>query len=150
MIRGLFSHGVAALVSVALLTLLPTVGYALLAALSLATEGNMGGPLNLLLVPAASLVGAVAFTAFSGLLTLLGQAARKRRGFGAWVPATLAFVAGALLGTLAALAKGAPAPGKAAIAGALLFGLAFNAYWLPFAAVHALLGRLWRSATPGT
>jgi putative exporter of polyketide antibiotics len=150
MIRGLTSHAVAALVSVVLLTLLPTVAYALLAALSLATEGNMGGPLNLLLMPVASLVGAVAFTAFSGLLTLLAQAGRRRWGFGAWVPAALGFVAGALLGTLAALAKGAAAPGRAAVAGALLFGLAFSAYWLPFAAVHALLGRLWRSPSPGT
>jgi hypothetical protein len=149
-IRGFLSHAVAVPVSVALLTLLPTVAYALLAALSVATEGNMGGPLNLLLVPVASLVGAVAFTAFSALLALLAQAARKRRGLGAWVPAALAFVVGARLGTLAALAKGAPSPGKGAVVGGFLFGLAFNAYWLPFAGVHALLGRLGRSPSPGT
>lgn len=148
MIRGLVSHAAAALASVVLLTLLPTVGYALLAALSLATEGDMGGPLNLVLMPVASLVGALAFTAFSGLLTLLVQAARRKRWFGAWLPAALACVCGGLLGTLAALAKGAPSPGKAAIAGAVLFGLAFNAYWLPFAGAHALLGRLWRSPSP--
>jgi hypothetical protein len=148
MIRSLASHAVAALVSVLLLTLLPTVGYALLAALSLATEGNMGGPLNLLLVPAASLVGAVSFTACSGVLTLFAQAARKRRGFGAWLPAALALLVGALLGALAALAKAAPT-GRAAVAGALLFGLAFNAYWLPYAGVRSLLGRLLRSP-PGT
>ena len=128
MIRGFLSHAVAVPVSVVLLTLMPTVAYALLAALSLATEGNMGGPLNLLLVPAASLVGALAFTAFSGVLTLLAQLARKRLGLGAWVPALLAFAAGAALGTLASLAKGSPTPGKGAIVGALLFGLAFNAY----------------------
>lgn len=142
MIRGLLSHGVAVVSSLVLLTLLPTVAYALLAALSLATEGNMGGPLNLLLVPAASLVGAVAFTALSAVLTFLAQLARRRRAFGAWLPAVLAFVAGGLLGLAAAAGKGAPGLVNPALAGALLFGLAFNAYWIPFSAVHALLGRI--------
>jgi hypothetical protein len=150
MIRGVLSHGFAAFASVVLLTLLPTVGYALLAALSLATEGNMGGPLNLILVPAASLVGALAFTTLSMVLTLVAQLARRRRGFTAWVPAVLAFVAGGLLGLVAALAKGAPDLAKSAAAGGVLFGLAFNAYWLPFSAAHALLGRLGRRPPPGT
>jgi hypothetical protein len=147
-IRGFLSHGMALFASVVLLTLLPTVGYALLAAMSLATEGNMGGPLNLLLVPAASLVGALAFTALSAVLALLAQLARRKRPFGSWLPAVLAFVAGGLLGVVAALAKGAPDLVKAAAAGGVLFGLAFNAYWLPFSAVHALLGR--RRRSPGT
>lgn len=147
MIRGALSHAFAALASVVLLTLLPTVGYALLAALSLATQGDMGGPLNLLLVPAASFVGALAFTVLAGVLTLLVQLAERRRAFGAWVPACAAFLAGGLLGLAAALARGAPAPLRSVLSGALLFGLAFNAYWLPFSAARALLGR--RGRRPG-
>jgi hypothetical protein len=149
-IRGALSHGFAAFASVVLLTLLPTVGYALLAAMSLATEGNMGGPVNLVLVPAASLVGALAFTTLSMVLCLFAQLARRRRSFAAWVPAALAFVAGGLLGLVAALAKGAPDLVKPAAAGGVLFGLAFNAYWLPFSAAHALLGRLGRRPPSGT
>ena len=149
MIRGFLSHGVAVVASVVLLTLLPTAGYALLMALSLATEGDMGGPMNLILVPAASLVGALAFTAFSLVATLLIQFARRRRGFPAFVPAVLALLAGGLLGLAVALGKGAPGLTKPAVAGALLFGLAFNAYWLPFSAAHALLGRFGKKALPG-
>jgi len=143
-IRGLLSHAVAALASLVLLTLMPTVAYALLAAMSLATQGDLGGPLNLILVPAASLVGALAFTAFSFVVVLLVRAAQKRRGFGAWLPAAGAFLLGGALGLLAAAARSTPGLARPALAGALLFGLAFNAYWLPFSSVHALLGRLRR------
>jgi hypothetical protein len=141
LIKGLLSHAFAALASVVLLTLLPTLGYALLAALSLATQGDMGGPLNLLLVPAASLIGALAFTALSFVLTLMLQLAERRRALGVWLPALLAIVAGGLLGLAAALARGEPGLGRAAFAAALLFGAAFNAYWLPFSAARALLER---------
>jgi len=144
MIRGFLSHAVAAVASVVLLTLLPTAAYALLAAMSLATQGDMGGPLNVILVPAASLVGALAFTAFSLVVALLIRFAQARRPFRGWVPAALAFVAGGLMGLVAALFKGAPDIAPPAAAGALLFGLAFNAYWLPFLAAHGLLGRAWR------
>ena len=75
--------------------------------------------------------------------------AQARRFFRAWVPAVLSFLVGGLLGLVAALFKGVPDLAKPAAAGALLFGLAFNAYWLPFSAAHALLGRLGKRRPSG-
>jgi len=80
---------------------------------------------------------------------LLVRFAQARRFFRGWVPAVLSFLAGGLLGLVAALFKGAPDLAKPAAAGALLFGLAFNAYWLPFSAAHALLGRLGKRRPSG-
>jgi hypothetical protein len=140
-IRGLVSHAVAILASVATLTVLPTVGYALLAALSLATAGGGGRPLNVILVPAASFVAGAAITLLSCVVTLVIQWARTKNPITVWIPILFSLALGAALGSLLDLLRGTGHPLRVAVLGAALVGLAFNAYWIPFSIASALLSR---------
>jgi hypothetical protein len=141
-IKGFVSHVVAFITSVVSLTLLPTVGYTFLLAMSLATQADMGGPLNLILVPAASFVGAAAITLLCSLITLLIQFARRRYSLALWIPSLLSFVLGAGLGVGLGALRGSSALPKCGALGSVLLGLIFNVYWIPFCATGALLSRL--------
>lgn len=126
-------HLLAAACSTVFVAAVPVIAYGVLVVVGIALYGDMGGPLNFIVVPILSVFLGVATTVLVYVPLCLGcEFWRRRSRVPVWLPPLL-FFAGSLL-VFSALFLGVPPPpwvhlGVATALGAF-FTVGFGIYWL--------------------
>jgi hypothetical protein len=126
-------HVLAAICSTVFVTAVPIIAYGILVIIGVTLYGDMGGPLNFIIVPILSfLLGAAITSLVYAPLSLIFEFAQKRSHIPTWVPPLLFFTASFLI--LLALFLREPPPPLVLIAVtlgfALFFTIGFCIYWL--------------------